>query len=210
MAGIHDEILALPGGYETDSGERAEARRQRQRIVIARALGRRLSCSTSRPVRWTSIEARIQETLTGLKGKVMLLIVAHRLSTLSICDRVMILKDGAIGSFAPGAELAKTDAYYSDALRLARRGLHDASPGRGGPGSRHHASISLLETLPVGARCRERPRAGLLHRIQAFGRRAADSRGEGCSPRAQANVRSFRRGRKPERARRPRGPQARL
>lgn len=127
MAGIHDEILALPGGYETDAGEAGGSLSggQRQRICIARALlGEPDLIVFDEPTSSLDVhsEARIQETLTGLKGKVMLLIVAHRLSTLSICDRVMVLKDGAIGSFAPGAELAKTDAYYSDALRLARKG----------------------------------------------------------------------------------------
>ncbi|MCC6739421.1 MAG: ABC transporter ATP-binding protein, partial [Planctomycetia bacterium] len=127
MAGIHEEILGLPAGYDTDAGEAGSrlSGGQRQRVVIARALvGEPDLIIFDEPTSALDVhsEARIQETLSHLKGRVTLLIVAHRLSTLSICDRVMVLREGEIAGFGPGEELARTDAYYGDALRLARKG----------------------------------------------------------------------------------------
>ncbi|MCE9582266.1 MAG: ABC transporter ATP-binding protein/permease [Planctomycetes bacterium] len=127
LAGIHDEILALPRGYATDAGEAGGSLSggQRQRICIARALlGEPDFIIFDEPTSSLDVhsEARIQETLLGLKGKVTLLIIAHRLSTLSICDRIMVLKEGAIAAFASAEVLAETDPYYGDALRLARKG----------------------------------------------------------------------------------------
>jgi ABC-type multidrug transport system fused ATPase/permease subunit len=125
QAGIHDEILRLPQGYETPVGERGGrlSGGQRQRICIARALaGDPQVIIFDEPTSALDVhsEACIQESLRMVKGSVTLFIVAHRLSTLNICDKVMVLRDGRLQSFGPPKQLAETDSYYSEALRLAR------------------------------------------------------------------------------------------
>lgn len=124
-AGIHDEIMRLDQGYDAAVGERGGALSggQRQRLCIARAL----ACNPQvlifdEPTSSLDVhsEARIQESLTALKGQVTLFIVAHRLSTLNICDKVMVLRDGRLQSFGPQHELAATDEYYGEALRLSQ------------------------------------------------------------------------------------------
>jgi ATP-binding cassette, subfamily B, bacterial len=125
MAGIHDEIEAMAAGYQTQAGERGASLSggQRQRICIARALaGGPQVIVFDEPTSALDVhsEACIQASLRQVKGSVTLIIVAHRLSTLNICDKVMILRDGRMQSFGPPKELAQTDAYYSEALRLAR------------------------------------------------------------------------------------------
>jgi ATP-binding cassette, subfamily B, bacterial len=125
MAGIHDEIEAMPAGYQTSAGERGASLSggQRQRICIARALaGDPQVIVFDEPTSALDVhsEACIQDSLRQVKGSVTLFIVAHRLTTLNICDKVMVLRDGRLQSFGPPKELAETDAYYSEALRLAR------------------------------------------------------------------------------------------
>ncbi len=48
-------------------------------------------------------ERRIRETISDLKGQVTLVIVAHRLSTLDVCDRVITIADGRVEAITPPA-----------------------------------------------------------------------------------------------------------
>ena len=125
QAGVHDEIMRMEQGYETPVGERGSrlSGGQRQRICIARALAADPHVMIfDEPTSALDVhsEARIQESLARLKGRVTLFIVAHRLSTLNICDKVMVLRDGRLRSFGPQEELAATDEYYGEALRLSQ------------------------------------------------------------------------------------------
>jgi ATP-binding cassette, subfamily B, bacterial len=124
MAHIHDEILSWAEGYATVAGDRGGnlSGGQRQRICIARALANRPSVIIfDEPTSALDMysESRIQQTLEGLRGKVTVFIIAHRLSTLSICDRIMVLNQGELQGFGPPDALSKTDPYYTEALRLS-------------------------------------------------------------------------------------------
>jgi ABC-type multidrug transport system fused ATPase/permease subunit len=50
------------------------------------------------------------------------IIIAHRLSTLDICDRIMIIQDGEMTAFASPSELRGQSNFYVDSLRLAGLG----------------------------------------------------------------------------------------
>ncbi|HEY4917361.1 MAG TPA: hypothetical protein VIH92_10650, partial [Solirubrobacteraceae bacterium] len=67
-------------------------------------------------------EALIQESLIGLKQQLTLFIVAHRMSTLDICDRVMIIINGKLEAFDTIASLQQHNAYYRSATALAGTG----------------------------------------------------------------------------------------
>ncbi len=117
LAGIHDEIVTWPQGYATIIGPRADAVSggQRQRICLARALAASpellvLDEPTSALDRRS--ELVIQRSLTELKGKVTMFIVAHRLSLLEVCDRVMVIRAGRMEAFEDTAQLRATDGYY--------------------------------------------------------------------------------------------------
>ena len=56
-----------------------------------------------------------QESLTALKHTVTLFIIAHRMSTLDICDRVMVILDGRLDAFDTIAQLERTNLYYRSA-----------------------------------------------------------------------------------------------
>lgn len=128
LAGIHDEIACLPSGYETVIGQRADAVSggQRQRICLARALANDpyvLVLDEPTSALDPHSEALIRESLDALRGHTTLLVVAHRMSTLSICDRVMVFVDGRLEAFGPAEELARSNRYYQNASTLARSGL---------------------------------------------------------------------------------------
>ena len=94
-------VAALPNGLDTVIGERGSrlSGGQRQRIGIARALYRDpellvLDEATSALDGVT--EAEVMQAINGLRGKKTLLIVAHRLTTIERCDRVVRLEAGKL------------------------------------------------------------------------------------------------------------------
>jgi ABC-type multidrug transport system fused ATPase/permease subunit len=124
LARIHDEVVAWPQGYETIVGPRADAVSggQQQRICLARALAARpevLVLDEPTSALDPTSERLIQESLTALKHELTLFIVAHRLSTLDICDRVMVIVDGRLAAFDTTAFLQRHSPYYRTASGLA-------------------------------------------------------------------------------------------
>jgi ABC-type multidrug transport system fused ATPase/permease subunit len=107
IAQLGEFISNLSTGVATQVGERGGnlSGGQRQRVGIARAMFTKpqllvLDEATSSLDGQT--ESEISEAIQGLKGKVTLILIAHRLSTVQKADRVIYLKDGEIisqGSF---------------------------------------------------------------------------------------------------------------
>lgn len=105
-AGIHDAILELPDGYATEIGPatRNLSGGQIQRIGIARALAGDpsvLVLDEPTSALDTQSEQVIQETLERLHGRMLVVIIAHRLTTLSICDRVLVMDRGRLQAEGP-------------------------------------------------------------------------------------------------------------
>ena len=125
LAGIHDEIMAWSEGYNTIVGPRADAISggQQQRICIARALAANpdvLVLDEPTSALDPHSEALIQESLTSLKHQLTLFVVAHRLSTLAMCERVMVIVGGELQAFDGAAELELSSTYYRSAVGLHR------------------------------------------------------------------------------------------
>lgn len=116
-AGLHDEILALPEGYETEIGDAARdlSGGQRQRLGIARALAgspQLLVLDEPTSALDAVSESQIQRTLALLKGTVTVVIIAHRLSTLNHCDRLLVLERGTVQSLdTPNVVMRQSDFY---------------------------------------------------------------------------------------------------
>jgi ABC-type multidrug transport system fused ATPase/permease subunit len=124
LANLHDEIMAMPDGYATPVGERGGhlSGGQRQRLSIARALAELPDLivldepTSSLDVR---SEALIRDSLKNLSHHATVVVIAHRLSTLDICDRIMVVHDGIIQGFDTPDRLEATDPFYRDALQLS-------------------------------------------------------------------------------------------
>jgi ATP-binding cassette subfamily B protein len=124
LANLHDDIVAWPLGYDTPVGERGSAISggQRQRLCIARALVAEPDILVlDEPTSSLDVksETLVRETVAGLAPRTTVLVIAHRLSTLSICDRIMVIRDGRLQGFDEPAKLEATNAFYREALLLS-------------------------------------------------------------------------------------------
>jgi ABC-type multidrug transport system fused ATPase/permease subunit len=127
LARIHDDVMTWSHGYDTVIGPRADAVSggQQQRICIARALAAEpqvLVLDEPTSSLDPQSESLLQQSLLGLKREVTLFIVAHRMSTLDICDRVMVITDGELDAFDTIMRLKQRNAYYRAASVLAAGG----------------------------------------------------------------------------------------
>jgi ABC-type multidrug transport system fused ATPase/permease subunit len=122
-AGIHELITALPQGYETMVGRAVHdlSGGQIQRIGIARALARSADVIVlDEPSSALDVhsEAIVQATLRSLQGKKLVFIIAHRLSTLSICDHLVVLDAGRVTAQGPAREVIDTSPFFQQAMKL--------------------------------------------------------------------------------------------
>jgi len=123
-AGAAEFIEQLPDGYDTVVGERGYTLSggQRQRIAIARTLLVNppimvLDDATSAVD--VQVEQEIHESLRILMEGRTTLIVAHRLSTIGLADRVVLLDQGRIVADGTHAELLETTPLYVEVLAQA-------------------------------------------------------------------------------------------
>jgi ATP-binding cassette, subfamily B, bacterial len=124
LARIHDDVIGFADGYDTIVGPRADAVSggQQQRICLARALAARpqvLVLDEPTSALDPQSEKLIGESLIGLKHELTLFIIAHRMSTLDMCDRVMVILDGQLSAFDTKAMLAQYNHYYRTASTIA-------------------------------------------------------------------------------------------
>jgi ATP-binding cassette subfamily B protein len=124
LARIHDDIMTWSSGYATVIGPRADAVSggQQQRICIARALVADpdvLVLDEPTSALDPRSESLLQESLVALKQGLTLFIIAHRMSTLDICDRVIVLSAGRVEAFDTAVHLRQDNSYYRHALALS-------------------------------------------------------------------------------------------
>lgn len=124
LAHLHDDVMAWPETYDTPTGQRGSqlSGGQRQRVCIARALVEDPDVVVfDEPTSALDVksEALIRETMLELGGTKTVIIVAHRLSTLSICDRIMVIFNGRLEGFDAPDRLEQGNRFYREALELS-------------------------------------------------------------------------------------------
>jgi ABC-type multidrug transport system fused ATPase/permease subunit len=133
QAGLDDVVAALAEGVHTPigSGERSLSGGQVQRLGVARALaGKPSFLILDEPTSSLDhvAEEVIIDTIGRLRGDVGIILIAHRLSTLRHCDRVVVMADGRIVDHGTFDDLRGRNAYIAAAVA---RGTFDPTPGSG-------------------------------------------------------------------------------
>ncbi len=130
QAGLHAHVERLPQGYETMLDERGSnlSTGQRQLLALARALVHRpqiliLDEATANIDSHT--EAKIQQALQKLHGKITLLVIAHRLSTIEKADEIMVLHQGEIIQRGSHTALLNKAGIYQHLYRMQAMGMED-------------------------------------------------------------------------------------
>lgn len=119
LSGAHDFILALPQGYDTMIEERGVnlSGGQRQRIAIARALvnsPRILIFDEATSALDAESEEIIQTNLKAMAAGRTVLIIAHRLSAIRQCNRIVTLEKGKIVESGTHESLLQSNGRYAD------------------------------------------------------------------------------------------------
>ncbi|MSV90237.1 MAG: ATP-binding cassette domain-containing protein, partial [Actinobacteria bacterium] len=126
QANLLNEIEHLPDGFDTFLGERGTrlSGGQRQRLSIARALAGRpefLILDEPTSALDSHSEALIRDTIASLRSKVTVVIIAHRMSTIDMCDRIIVIEQGQMTAFETPEVLRSTSGFYR--LALERSGM---------------------------------------------------------------------------------------
>lgn len=119
-AQIDDFIMSLPDGYDTKVGSFGSrfSGGERQRIAIARAILKNApilildeATSAADPENQVEIDKAIENLC---KGKTVI-VVAHRLGAIKMCDKVAVVENHTVTAFGTHAEVLGTNAYYQAA-----------------------------------------------------------------------------------------------
>lgn len=127
IAGAFEFILNLPGGFKTIVGERGYrlSGGERQRIALARALVRKpqiliLDEATSNLD--SHSEYFIQKALEKLQHKITIIVVAHRLSTITKSDQIFLIDNGEIAEVGSHEELIASKGKYNSFWEIQSKG----------------------------------------------------------------------------------------
>ena len=130
QANIHDFIMSLPDGYQTQIGERGSTLSggQKQRLAFARACLKNahifiLDEATA------SLDAEnesvIQASLKAFAGKKTLIVIAHRLSTIQQADRILVLDKGRLVESGSHNTLISKGGLYSSLFQQQSQANRD-------------------------------------------------------------------------------------
>jgi ATP-binding cassette subfamily B protein/subfamily B ATP-binding cassette protein MsbA len=122
LARIHNLITSLPEGYDTVIGESGVSlsEGEKQRVTIARALLRDapiLILDEPTSALDVETEALVMAGIERLMEGRTTFIIAHRLSTVRRCDRIIVLRDGAIVEQGPLPELLRRGGIFAEYYR---------------------------------------------------------------------------------------------
>jgi ATP-binding cassette, subfamily B, heavy metal transporter len=118
-AAIHDFIMSLPDGYESQVGERGLklSGGEKQRVAIARTLLKDppiLILDEATSALDSRTEAAIQETLRSVTARRTSIVIAHRLSTVVDADQIVVLDEGRVAERGTHARLLRKNGLYAD------------------------------------------------------------------------------------------------
>ncbi len=120
---IHDDIQAMPDGYDTQIGERGLrlSGGQKQRIAIARAVLRRspiIILDEATASVDVETEQQIQKAIADISGKCTIIAVAHRLSTIRNAEQILVIENGRVTESGNHQQLIAVGGTYARMNRI--------------------------------------------------------------------------------------------
>ena len=136
LAQIHDFIMTLPDGYRTSVGDRGVklSGGQRQRIAVARAILKRpqiLVLDEATSALDTLTERALHEAIDVIRHEAIVIVIAHRLSTVEDADEILVLQNGQVVERGSHGALLAQQGLYAQLHRAAP----EPSPVMAEPGS---------------------------------------------------------------------------
>ena len=124
-AGLADVVAQLSEGLDTvvGPGARALSGGQAQRLGIARALaGKPAIIVLDEPTSALDAAAEqvVTDTIGTLRGLVGVVVIAHRLTTLRHCDRIVVIQDGRVADEGTMTELRERNKFLDHAFQVGR------------------------------------------------------------------------------------------
>ena len=125
-ANVHDFVVSLPHGYDTEAGERGVklSGGQKQRVSIARAFLKNppiLVLDEATSALDNATEMQIQSALNELSKGRTTFVVAHRLSTVKNADEILVVENGNITERGTHETLAAGNGLYAKLYRYQFR-----------------------------------------------------------------------------------------
>ena len=122
-ANIHDDIMAMPDGYDTQVGERGLrlSGGQKQRVAIARAILRKspiIILDEATASVDVETEQQIQKAIAGIAGSRTIIAIAHRLSTIRNADKILVIEEGRVTEEGTHDELVVLGGSYARMNRI--------------------------------------------------------------------------------------------
>ncbi len=122
-ANIHDDIMAMPDGYDTQVGERGLrlSGGQKQRVAIARAILRHspiIILDEATASVDVETERQIQKAIAGIAGSRTIIAIAHRLSTIRNADQILVIENGVVTESGTHDELLALNGSYARMHRI--------------------------------------------------------------------------------------------
>lgn len=127
IAHIHNDIAAMPDGYDTRVGERGAklSGGQKQRIAIARAVlcqAPVLVLDEATASVDVQTESDIQQAISELTGTRTILVIAHRLSTIRQASCILVIEGGRIIQQGTNDELLRQPGLYREMCLVQEKG----------------------------------------------------------------------------------------
>ena len=131
-AGVHDNIMGFDKQYQTKVGERGITLSggQKQRVSIARALMKSpkvIVLDDCLSAVDTETEEQILSNLKEATENISGIIIAHRVSSVKHCQRIICLDQGTIVERGTPAELEAGEGHYSDLIKMQLEGQFEGS-----------------------------------------------------------------------------------